>query len=119
MQRLNRVIIAGSRDFDDYSVLVLKMDYFVQNLDNVTVISGCCSGADKLGERWAASRDFDIVRFPAKWKEYGRAAGPIRNEEMAKSATHLVVFWDGKSKGTKSMIEFGRKYGLKTRVVMV
>ena len=51
------------------------------------------------------------------WDIYGKKAGYMRNEEMAKVADALVVFWDGKSKGTKHMIDIGKKFKLKIRVI--
>ena len=57
-----------------------------------------------------------VAYFPADWDKYGKAAGFIRNEQMAQNADALVVFWDGKSRGTKNMIELAAKYKLKVRI---
>lgn len=73
-------------------------------------------GADTCGERYAKEHRYKIRYFPADWDRYGTAAGPIRNEEMARNADALVAFWDGKSSGTKSMIQLAQKYNLQTRV---
>ncbi len=64
-----------------------------------------------LGEKYAAENGFKIERYPAEWDKYGKMAGPIRNEKMAKSADYVICFWDGQSKGTKSMIEYARECG--------
>jgi hypothetical protein len=37
---------------------------------------------------------------------------------MAKVADACVIFWDGKSKGTKHMIDIAKKYKLKLRIIM-
>lgn len=112
-----RVIIAGGRDFDDYDMLVKTMDMVLQNItDEIQVVSGTASGADTLGERYAEERGYKIARFPADWKKYGRAAGFNRNVEMAKNADALVAFWDGKSKGTKHMLDIAQRYGLRVRL---
>lgn len=58
-----------------------------------------------------------VAPFPAEWKRYGRAAGMIRNQQMAWYATHLIAFWDGQSSGTRSMIEMAKRDGLEVRVV--
>ena len=58
-----------------------------------------------------------MKEFKADWVKYGKAAGPIRNEEMAKYADACIVFWDGKSPGAKSMIALAKKYELKLRVI--
>jgi hypothetical protein len=54
--------------------------------------------------------------FPAQWSIYGKGAGYIRNREMAQYADALIAFWDGKSKGTKNMIDEAKKQGLIIKV---
>ena len=114
-----RVIIEGCRDFDDYELLKEKCDYFLQDekKEDVVIISGHASGADALGERYAQERGFQLETFPADWKAHGRAAGPIRNARMASAANALIAFWDGKSRGTKNMIETAKNHNLKVVVV--
>ena len=114
-----RVIIAGCRDFNDYELLKEKCDYFLQDekKEDVVIISGHASGADALGERYAQERGFQLETFPADWKAHGRAAGPIRNARMASAANALIAFWDGKSRGTKNMIEIAKNHNLKVVVV--
>lgn len=64
----------------------------------------CPTGADKLALEWAEERGMEILKYPADWKRYKRAAGPIRNSEMGKVADALIAFWNGNSGGTKHMI---------------
>ena len=92
--------------------------FFLQNkLPNVTIISGGATGADALGEQFAKENNLELIVVPANWEKYGRAAGPRRNAEMAEMADALIAFWDGKSRGTKNMIETAEKKGLLVRVV--
>lgn len=113
-----RVIIAGGRYFSDYELLKEKCDEFLQDEtgEEIVIISGHALGADSLDERYAQERGFKIETYPADWKKYGRAAGPIRNEQMANIANALIAFWDGKSKGTKNMINLAKKKGLQVFV---
>ena len=113
-----RVIIAGGRYFSDYELLKEKCDEFLQGKtdEEIVIVSGHASGADSLGERYAQERGYQIETYPADWKKYGRAAGPVRNEQMANIANALIAFWDGKSKGTKSMIRLAKKKGLQVFV---
>jgi len=117
------VIIAGGRDFNDYELLKRKLNHLLGRWLHlpvqIDVVSGCAWGADRLGERWAKEVGAYVVPFPADWEKYGKAAGPIRNEEMAKYAAgeYCVCFWDGKSKGTKDMISLCQKYDINLRVV--
>lgn len=80
------------------------------------VVSGGARGADAFGEEWARDRRVPVRVFPADWNRHGRAAGPIRNREMAEYADALVAVWDGESRGTKNMIEEATKRGLKVHV---
>ena len=105
-----RVIIAGSRDIESYEAVCRAMENFGQQVTEV--VSGCARGIDKLGEQWARSRGIPVKRFPANWKQYGKAAGPIRNKEMAEYADALVAIPRPASKGTVDMIKQARARGL-------
>lgn len=121
-----RIIVAGGRDFDDYKLLKLTLKEYINGLDiidlsQIVVISGAARGADTLGEHFACDYQIAIRRFPAKWEELGKRAGFVRNAEMAKYAAEkrgvLFAFWDGKSKGTKNMINLANRYGLEVHVI--
>jgi hypothetical protein len=113
-----RVIVAGTRTFNDYDLLKSKLDKYLANIkDEIVIISGKARGADTLGERYAKEKGYKIMEFPAQWEKYGRSAGYRRNVEMAKNADALVAFWDQKSKGTMHMINIAKEYGLLIRVV--
>lgn len=119
----SRLIIAGGRDFDNYKFLEFEVKKFVveeiKTRKNLEIVSGTASGADRLGERFAEKFAIALKRFPANWDRDGKAAGHIRNEEMAKYARNqfCIVFWDGSSRGTKNMIENCKKYNLNFRIV--
>lgn len=76
------------------------------------VLSGCALGPDRLAFVWADRQRRPIFAYPADWKRNGNAAGPIRNERMAKDGTALLALWDGHSRGTADMIEKATKRGL-------
>lgn len=112
-----RVIIAGGRDFDDYQLLKHTMNKLLSNIhDDIHIVCGMARGADTLGEQYGKEYNFSIDYFPAEWDTYGKRAGYIRNEQMAKNADALVAFWDGESRGTKHMIDIARKYNLSIRI---
>ncbi|UMB55348.1 DUF2493 domain-containing protein [Lutibacter sp. A64] len=115
-QTTMKLIIAGSRTFSDYKKLKEVCDQFLQDQNNIEIVSGAYyRGADKLGEQYATEKGFPIKQFPADWKKFRRAAGPKRNQQMAKYADALIAFWDGKSKGTKNMIDLAKKENLKVK----
>lgn len=111
-----KVIIAGCRDFSDYALLCSFADQVLAGAEDIEIVSGGARGADALGERYARERGYALKVFPADWDKYGRAAGPIRNGQMADYADALIAFWDGKSVGTRNMIRQAREKGLKTDV---
>jgi hypothetical protein len=113
-----RIIIAGSRKFNDYELLSKEVISFCGgNKAMVTIIDGGASGADALGTKFAREHDLPKIKKEAYWDHYGKAAGYIRNKEMAKIATHLIIFWDGFSKGSKHMIDLANSYGLIVKIV--
>ena len=117
---LYRVIIAGCRDFDDYGLLCESCDRFLaqkHQTHSIVIVSGAARGADTLGERYAHERGYDVQQFPANWKLDGKAAGFIRNRQMADVADALIAFWDGRSRGTANMIDIARQKPLPYRIV--
>lgn len=113
-----KVIIAGGRDFDDYPKLCATMFRIPTSEMEVTeIVCGKAPGADTLGERYAKAMKIPVKEFPAEWDIHGKSAGPIRNSQMAEYADALVAFWDGKSHGTKDMIEKMAKLGKKILVI--
>lgn len=116
-----RVIVAGSRDVTDKATVMraLQDAYLVLGINPTTIISGAARGVDRQGELIAAEHKIRVERAPAKWLTLGRAAGHIRNAEMAATADALVAVWDGVSPGTKNMIHEARKRGLAVWVHMV
>lgn len=114
-----KVIIAGSRDFNNYDLLKEKHDFALRNKanGNVEIVSGTARGADRLGERYASEKGIRVKQFPAQWERYGKRAGYLRNKEMAEYADALIAFWDGKSLGTKMMIDLAERNGLKRIVI--
>jgi hypothetical protein len=112
-----KLIVAGCRDYDNY--FVVHEELFKLNLKpgKVEIVSGHASGVDSLGERFAKDHDLDLKLFPADWDGLGKKAGYVRNEQMAQYGDALLAFWDGKSKGTKHMIDLATKHGLKVKVI--
>lgn len=102
-----KVIIAGSREgfvARNTFEAVEESKFLITE-----VVSGGAKGVDQHGEYYAAVNILPVKKFPADWKAFGKAAGVIRNKQMAKYADALVAVWDGQSKGTKHMIDTMRQ----------
>lgn len=121
-QPVFRVIVAGSRHYADYSQLRGVCDNLLADKSRthrIVIVSGGAQGADSLGEDYARERGYSLKRYSAQWDKYGRAAGPIRNAEMARNADALILFWNGKSSGSRNMKQEAEKQGLPVRTVMI
>lgn len=112
----NRIIICGTRTFNDDELLYDKLDKITKDMTDVEIISGACEGADNIGEKYAKDKGLLLKVFPANWDKYGAAAGPLRNEQMLNYALQekalVVAFWNGKSRGTSNMIKIAKNSGV-------
>jgi hypothetical protein len=114
-----RVIVAGSRGFNDYNLLKLKLDSLLRSKtdEEVVIVSGGAYGADQLGERYAKERGYEVHRYIPYWDRLGKRAGFVRNTEMADNADALVLFWDGESRGSEHMLNIAKERYLSVRVI--
>lgn len=132
-----KVIVAGGRDFTNYSMLKGGLDFFfhkkIAEGYEIEIVSGCAKGADRLGEHYSkVVFNKEATKFPAPWddiegkpeheigytkngKPYWKVAGHVRNSQMADYADAAIVFWDGKSTGSANMIKQAKAKGLKVR----
>ena len=122
--KVAKIIVAGGRDFDNYEYMEECLDNFLfdeikakHGPDKIELICGMAVGADFLAIKYAIKHNIDIVPFEPKFWQYGERAGEVRNHDMASYASesdipYLVSFWDGKSRGTKNMIDRSTTYGI-------
>lgn len=116
---MKKVIIAGGRNFTNYTFLKDTLLAHLDLAEDVEIISGGAKGVDAMGEQFAKEHNIPVRIFPANWEKHKRAAGPIRNREMAEYADVLIAFWDGKSPGTKSMIELAKKQAIEVNTILI
>lgn len=126
-----RVMICGSRTFNDYDMLkrtVLQAleKRYINDVTDIIIVSGCASGADKLGERFAKENGCEIELYPALWndlsqepceikinkygKRYNCLAGLNRNKDMVIASDLIIMLHDGVSKGTLDDLRLCKKY---------
>ena len=109
---IKRVAVAGCRKYENYEEAKEYIDFCISEIRKkytLVLVSGGCRGADALGERYAAENGLKTEKYPADWEKYGRAAGPMRNKKIAEISDYIICFWDGQSKGTKSLLRFAEK----------
>ena len=113
-----KYIVAGGRDFRDSNRLNMVLEMFIRHFDMTTIISGMARGADSLAAKFAETFDYcvSLEEFPADWKMYSTNAGHVRNQQMAQAGDGLIAFWDGRSRGTKDMIEKATRSNLEVHI---
>lgn len=125
-----KLLVAGSRDFNNKSLMheVLDFELMLHDIEEVEVISGGARGADTLAGEFCIEYDLredQFKEFKADWDTHGKSAGHIRNWEMGeyldgyKGESMAVLFWDGKSKGTKSMLDILVKLKINTKIIFI
>jgi len=96
-----KIIVAGGRDFvpsnDDWFLL---RDLLIKH-KCTEIVSGGCTGADRMGERIADRMEIKKIVFQADWNRLGKSAGPVRNMKMAIYADAVILFPGGS--GTDDM----------------
>jgi hypothetical protein len=98
-----KVIIAGGRDlFNGYGPIVAKA-VKDSGFAITEIVCGCAPGIDRLGANYGDINGIPVTHFQANWAKFGDKAGPIRNEEMAKYGDALILIWNGKTPGSRSM----------------
>ena len=111
-----KVIVAGSRKINHLPLVESVINrafnkWMSDDQDNwqsyvgPEIVSGGAMGVDFCGERYAQKRGLSVKVFPAEWDVYGKRAGYVRNDQMAKYADALIAIWDGESRGTAHMIK--------------
>lgn len=110
---MKRILVCGSRHFPDYVPVYAALDKIVEKHgDPILVVHGGAPGADEFADEWAKLRSMPVWVFPAKWEEFGRSAGPIRNGQMLKrSDPDAIVAFPGGT-GTQDMIDRAKHSGV-------
>ena len=105
-----KLAVVGSRDFNDYGLLKIKLDQIHKRKPITLIVSGGAKGADKLSERWASENNIETLIFIPDWNKFGKRAGFLRNDDIIKNSDAVIAFWDGVSRGTESSINLAKKY---------
>lgn len=113
-----RVLVCGDRNWTDKEFIWSRLDKLA-DLSNPLIIHGAARGADNLAGEWADDRMVPVESYPANWKRFGRAAGPMRNQRMidAGKPDLVMAFHDNleQSKGTKDMVTRARKHNIRVK----
>lgn len=120
-----RILVCGSRHFNDYNFMYRTIAAMFDPDDTLTLIHGDARGADRLAEAVFLSGYFhsspEYKRFPADWSKYGKAAGPIRNKQMLDEGKPdlVIAFLGPNSRGTQNMIDQARRAGVPVEIIPI
>jgi hypothetical protein len=98
--------IVGTRTFEDYQFFVKNVSLFYIS----EIHTGDARGTDYLARKYAEEKNLPLTVHCANWDFWGKAAGPIRNIDLINHVDMILAFWDGKSPGTKQVIEYCMKH---------
>jgi len=84
--------------------------------DTTEIVSGGAKGIDTCARNYALSHDIKLTEFLPEYNKYGRGAPLKRNLQIIEYADVVIAFWDGKSRGTKYVIDNCKKLGVQVDV---
>lgn len=106
-----KIAIVGSR-----SVIVKNIDTYISDCDEI--VSGGAKGVDACAAEYARKHGIKLTEFLPSYERYGRAAPIVRNKEIVDYTDKIIVFWDGKSKGSLSVIQYAKKVGKMCEIIL-
>ena len=106
-----KLAIVGSRN-----VIVDNMEKYISACDEI--ISGGAAGVDRCAAEYAKKNGIRLTEILPKYDLYGRAAPIIRNKEIVDIADKILIFWNGTSKGTLSVINYAQKTGKSFEIIL-
>jgi hypothetical protein len=109
----HRVIVCGGRDFADERFVREVLDDYDAEHGIARLAHGGATGADSLAGAWARDNHLVPKVYRANWLRDGRAAGPIRNQQMLDAETPDVVIAFPGGAGTADMKRRARKAGVR------
>ena len=98
-----KIAIVGSRSLD------LELPESLIGTEMKQIISGGAKGIDRCARAYAKQHRIQILEILPEYNLYGRSAPLRRNDWILELSDMILIFWDGKSRGSNYMIENCRK----------
>ena len=105
-----RVAVIGSRGLQ---VNHLE-DYLPEGVTEI--VSGGARGIDACAKDYALRHGLKLTEFLPEYEKYGRGAPLRRNITIIEYADFVLAFWDGRSRGTKYVIDNCKKRNIPVAV---
>ena len=105
-----KVAVIGSRG--------LHVDHLEDYLPKgvTEIVSGGAKGIDTCAKDYALRHGLKLTEFLPEYEKYGRGAPLRRNITIIEYADLVLAFWDGKSRGTKYVIDNCKKRNIPVAV---
>ena len=108
-----RLLVCGGRDFSNARAVDWALSPYIQMPTNdLLVIEGGATGADRMAREWAEKNGATVMEFPANWTLFGKAAGPIRNNTMLRWGQPDTVLAFPGGRGTAHMVTAAKRAGI-------
>lgn len=108
-----KVAVVGSRNLTINNL----GDYLPK--DTTEIVSGGARGIDRCARVYANTHNIKLTEFLPEYERYGRSAPLKRNLQIIRYADMVLAFWDGKSNGTRFVIENCKKENVPVKVFTV
>lgn len=110
------VLVTGGRNYSNIDAVNMALDQLHAHRPITVLIHGGATGADAIAGRWGRINDVRVECYIANWLEYGRHAGPIRNQKMIDVKPDLVVAFPGGA-GTRDLVSRAKRAGIEIKQV--
>ena len=100
-----KVAVIGSRN-----LTVINLEEYLPE-GTTEIVSGGARGIDSCAKNYAKANGIPLKEFLPNYDDFGRSAPLLRNLEIIDYADIVLAFWDGKSRGTKFVIDKCRAKG--------
>jgi hypothetical protein len=108
-------MVTGSRTWTDADAIDATLSRYA--LAGAEFVHGGAGGADQMAADWCRLWSVGETMFLPDYATHGSRAPHVRNDAMLDVAGAVVAFWDGKSRGTKSVIEKAEKRSIPVEVI--
>ena len=106
-----KVAVIGSRTLH----LENLRDYLPD--DTTEIVSGGAKGIDADAKKYALQNHISLTEFLPDYQRYGRGAPLKRNIQIIDYADIVLAVWDGKSRGTKYVIDQCKKKNIPLKII--